>query len=196
MKYVAMIRGIGPENPNMRGEKLRWAFEQMGFTNVRSFLTSGNVLFESDTTDTTQLEKTAETALPRLLDFEREVLVRSQADLQAIVDADPFKGLTHQNVGKTYLTVTFFKNRISTPDTRGIGPGIRYFDTSEFVSLPHRPEGKSFTLLSMTHGALCCVVDLSAGRTPDLMVWLDRHFTKSITTRTYATVTRLLSKMA
>ncbi len=108
-KFVAMIRGVGPENPNMRGEKLKWAFEQMRLANVRSFLTSGNVLFESDIIDTAQLEAVAEEALPRLLDFRRDVLIRSQANLQAIADADPFAGMVHENVGKTYLTVTFFK---------------------------------------------------------------------------------------
>ena len=55
--YAAMIRGIGPENPNMKGARLVEAFESCGFTNVRSFLASGNVLFESDITDTTELER-------------------------------------------------------------------------------------------------------------------------------------------
>jgi len=179
MKYAAMIRGVGPENPNMRGAKLQWAFEQMGFTGVRPFLTSGNVLFESDITDTARLEAMAEEALPRLLDFSREVLVRSQADLQAIVDLDPFAGLVHENAGKTYLTVTFFKKA-----------------PTDLPALPFTPEGKSFELLCMADGALCCVVDLSTGKTPDLMAYLERKYGKSITTRTYNTVTRLLKKQA
>jgi uncharacterized protein (DUF1697 family) len=59
MKYAAMIRGIGPANPNMRGDKLVEAFTSCGFSNVRAFLGSGNVLFESDITDTTKLEQLA-----------------------------------------------------------------------------------------------------------------------------------------
>jgi len=177
MKYAAMIRGIGPGNPNMRGAKLQWAFEQMGFTNVRPFLTSGNVLFESDITGTAQLEQMAEEALPRLLGFSREVLIRSQADLQAIVDADPFKGLVHENAGKTYLTVTFFK----TPPT-------------DLPPLPFTPESKSFKLLATVNGVLCCVVDLSTGKTPDLMAYLERHYGKSLTTRTWNTIMRLSVK--
>jgi uncharacterized protein (DUF1697 family) len=178
MKYAAMVRGVGPENPNMRGAKLQWAFEQMGFTNVRPFLTSGNVLFESDITDTNRLEAMAEEALPRLLDFSRDVFVRSQADLQAIVDADPFKGLVHENAGKTYLTVTFFKQA-----------------PADLPPLPFTPEGKSFELAAMVDGALCCVVDLTTGKTPDLMAWLERRFGKAITTRTYNTVTRMIQKL-
>ena len=178
-KYAAMIRGIGPGNPNMRGERLAWAFEQAGFTNVRSFLTSGNVTFESPETDVFKLESAAKAALTNLLGFSREVFVRSQANLQAIVDADPFAGLTHENAGKTYLTVTFFK----TPP-------------QNLPVLPHRPGDKSYELLCIAGGALCSVVDLSTGKTPDLMVYLERQFGKSITTRTYNTMTRLLQKLA
>ncbi len=47
VRYVALLRGMGPANPNMRGEKLRKVFEGLGFENVRTVLASGNVLFES-----------------------------------------------------------------------------------------------------------------------------------------------------
>lgn len=177
-KYAALIRGIGPGNPNMRGEKLKMAFEHVGFTDVRPVITSGNVVFESDITDTAELEKMVETALPQLLDFRRDVFVRSQTDLRTIVSADPFAGLVHENGGKTYLTVTFFK----------IPP-------ASLPPLPYRPAGKSFELLRIVDGALCCVVDLTAGKTPDLMTWLEREFGKHITTRTWKTVTRLLQKL-
>jgi uncharacterized protein (DUF1697 family) len=177
-KYAAMIRGIGPSNPNMAGAKLTAAFESCGFTNIRPFLTSGNVLFDSEITDTVELEKLAEAALPRVLDFERDVYVRSQEYLQQLVAADPFKGLKHENSGKTYLTVTFFKQP----------PKLDY-------DFPYRPEGKAFRLLGIHERALCSVVDLTTGKTPDLMQWLDRRFHKQTTTRTWNTITRLLAKL-
>ena len=175
--YAAMIRGIGPGNPNMKGAKLVEAFESCGFDNVRSFLGSGNVLFESDITDTAELERMAEAALPRLLGFERDVLIRSQAQLQKIVEAKPFGDLQHQNSGKTYLTVTFFK---SSP--------------KELPKLPYKPDGKTFTLVASVNGALCVVVDLQAGKTPDMMAWLEKQYGKHLTTRTWSTVTRMRIK--
>jgi uncharacterized protein (DUF1697 family) len=177
--YVAMIRGVGPENPNMRGEKLKWAFESLGFTDVRPFLTSGNVIFTSSETDHAKLEQTIEAALPKLLDFSRDVLVRSQSDLQHIVDTKPFGDLQHQNAGETYLTITFFKS-------------LPKFD----FKLPYQPEGKHFQFVATVDGALCSVVDLSNGKTTNLMSYLERQYGKQITTRTYNTVTRLLLKMS
>jgi uncharacterized protein (DUF1697 family) len=176
MKYAAMIRGIGPGNPNMKGAKLAEAFASCGFTNVRPFLGSGNVLFESEITDVAQLEAMAEAALPRLLGFSRDVLIRSEAELQKIVDAAPFGELKHENSGKTYLTVTFFK---SPP--------------KDLPKLPHHPEGKSFHIITEVDGAICSVVDLTTGKTPDLMAWLERQYGKQITTRTWSTITRLLN---
>jgi uncharacterized protein (DUF1697 family) len=51
MKYVALLRGIGPSNPNMRNEKLRGVFEKLGFDNVQTVISSGNVLFQTPTKD-------------------------------------------------------------------------------------------------------------------------------------------------
>jgi uncharacterized protein (DUF1697 family) len=177
-KYAAMIRGVGPGNPNMRGEKLRGAFESLGFTKVWPVLTSGNVVFESDIGDTAKLEAMVEAIFPKLLDFERAVFIRSQAELQQLVDANPFTSLKHENGGKTYLTVTFFK----------VPPKLN-------SSLPYHPDGKAFELLANVDGSICSVVDLSKGKTPDLMAWLERQFGKDITTRTWLTINRLLKKL-
>ena len=176
MKYAAMVRGIGPTNPNMRGEKLAEAFASCGFTNVRSFLGSGNVMFESDITDTTELEQLVEAALPRLLGFSRDVFIRSEAELRKIVDTSPFGTLKHENSGKTYLTVTFFK----TPP-------------KSLPKLPYKPIDKTFELVANVSGVLCCIVDLEAGTTPDLMQWLERQYGKHLTTRTWSTLTRMLA---
>ena len=44
MRYVALLRGIGPSNPNMRNERLRELFQKLGFQNVQTVISSGNVL--------------------------------------------------------------------------------------------------------------------------------------------------------
>ena len=54
--YVALLRGIGPLNPNMRNEKLREVFEKLGFKTVRTVISSGNVLFQGPPQSTAKLE--------------------------------------------------------------------------------------------------------------------------------------------
>ena len=53
----------------MRNDKLRGVFEDLDFSNVRTVITSGNVLFETDSSAVRALETKVEEALPKRLGF-------------------------------------------------------------------------------------------------------------------------------
>ena len=108
-KYVALLRGIMPMNPNMRNEKLRNTFEVLGFSNVQTVIASGNVLFETKSSAIPKLEKTIEEAMAKHLGFKSSVFIRSKNELESIIKKDPFKGGIHGR--KTYLIVTFLKKK-------------------------------------------------------------------------------------
>lgn len=170
MKYVALLRGIGPSNPNMRGAKLREAAEAAGFKNVQTLLASGNVIFESGSKDQAAIESKLEKTWPAKLGFNSMTIVRSQEQLQALIKADPYKGAEHSN-RKTYLLVTFFKSAPETP------PKENYFGVSGV-------------------NALCNTIDNSGLGTPEFMAKLDKQFGKDqITSRTWLTIQRILAKM-
>jgi len=107
MVYVALLRGIGPLNPNMRSEKLREFFESLGFRNVQSVIATGNILFESNAKDSKALEEKIEKALPQKLGFKSTTIIRSRDDIQKLVDSKPF-GKT-LDTPKSWLNVTFLK---------------------------------------------------------------------------------------
>ncbi len=175
-KYVALLRGIMPTNPNMRNEKLRGVFEELGFRNVQTLISSGNVLFESASKNQRALETKIEKALPARLGFKSATIIRSHAELTQLAAKNPFKGAEHGK--KAYLVVTFLKNK---PTTK--------------IKFPHRPEGKTYELLAMHDRAICTAIDLRGANTPDVMTWLEKQFGKEITTRTWKTVGRILKKM-
>lgn len=176
-QYVALLRGIMPTNPNMRNEKLRSLFEELGFARVRTVIASGNVLFETGSKNVTALEARIEKALPAKLGFKSTTIIRSREQLQKLVDKNPFKGIID---GPQFrLNVTFLKNH---PDTR--------------LSYPFVAENKTFKLLGLHDCAICSVMDVtSTAKTPDLMSWLEKQFGKEITTRTWKTVHRILEKL-
>lgn len=176
-KYVALIRGIGPGDPRMSNQSLRTFFESLGLDNVQSLISSGNILFESDKTDTDKLEATIEAAMPKRLGFLRATIVRSEQQLQKLVEADPFKGLTHGS--SSYLMVTFFKQ-----------------PTEVTFKLPYQPEGKPYKLIGSDDRVLYSVTDNSAITTTDLMTWLEKQFGKDISSRTWNTVQRIVAKMS
>ncbi len=109
MRYVALLRGIGPSNPNMHQSKLKVFFESLGFTNVHPVISSGNVIFDSPSKSAAALEKKIETALPLKLKFTSTTIVRSQTELEALIKRNPYKGVKDEK--PNYLLVTFFKDR-------------------------------------------------------------------------------------
>jgi uncharacterized protein (DUF1697 family) len=107
--YAALLRGIMPMNPNMRGERLKEVFESLGFKNVSTVIASGNVVFESGSKNTAQLEAKIEKELPLRLGFTSTTIVRSRDELLRLAKRNPFKGVKDEK--PNYLIVTFFKDR-------------------------------------------------------------------------------------
>lgn len=107
-KYVALIRGVGPGNPNMHSAPLTTFFEELGFQNVKTIISSGNVVFEYRDTDIKKLEEKIEKEFPKKLNFSRATIVRSEEQLRKFVSKNPFNGIRDEK--PNYLLVTFFKN--------------------------------------------------------------------------------------
>src|ERR1700694_4952258 len=93
--YAALLRGIMPTNPNMRNEKLRSVFEGLGFSNVHTIISSGNVIFESRSKDVSSLEIKIEKALLKQLGIKSPAYIRSKQELEHLIKKDPFKGAGH-----------------------------------------------------------------------------------------------------
>jgi uncharacterized protein (DUF1697 family) len=106
-KYVALLRGIAPLNPNMRNDKLRAVLEKLGFKNVRTVISSGNVLFETNSNNKKALEESIEKAWPKELGFNSTTIIRSHQDLQDMVNKDLFKG--KKDLPKSRFNITFLK---------------------------------------------------------------------------------------
>lgn len=172
-KYVALLRGIGPGNPNMRNDKLRGVFEALGLTNVRSVISSGNVLFESQSNDIPALEAMIEEAFPPRLGFTSTTIIRNAEQWRELAALSPFKDYQHSPA--TYLTVTFLKEPSS----------------KEIKNQPW-PEGKGYRPVASYDREICCITDTTGAKAPDLMVYLEKRLGKAITTRTWKTVERIL----
>lgn len=175
-KYVALLRGIGPSNPNMRNEKLRGVFRDLGFEDVQTVISSGNVLFKTQARNVEEIEAIIEEALPEKLGFTSTTIVWSKAEIESLVDKEPFKGV--KDSPESRLNVTFLKNEPTTE-----------------IQFPYLAENKGYTVLGIYDRTICSVVDLTRTKTPDLMRWLEKEFGKDITTRTWKTVGRIIRRM-
>ncbi|WP_067569614.1 DUF1697 domain-containing protein [Nocardia acidivorans] len=176
--YAAFLRGIMPSNPNMKNEKLRAVFENLGFTKVASLLSSGNIVFESPETDVPELESRIQRALQAELGIGGGTIIRTREQLRALVDTDPFPDLTHGR--ETYLTVTFLK------DPAAGAPGALDETTGKAVRLVGYDEPCA---------AVLSVIDNTDPSTTNYMAWIEKAYGKEITTRTFLTVQKTLKKL-
>jgi uncharacterized protein (DUF1697 family) len=89
-RYVTLLRGInvGGKNP-IKMADLKACFERRGFEDVATYIQSGNVLFGSRDSGIASLTERIERMLAASFDYEASVVVRSRAQMQAIVAEAP-----------------------------------------------------------------------------------------------------------
>ena len=161
-------------NPNMRPKKLAWAFGKMGFKNVATVISSGNVVFDSSSRNEAAFEAKIEKALPKLLGFSSTTTIRSKEDLEKLLGKNPVKGMEHSP--KNYVLVTFMKNH--SPKLRTL---LR--------------KGPGYKVLGIYKREICVVIDLKNTHTPDMILRCEKEFGKAITSRTWKTVLRIHAAM-
>jgi uncharacterized protein (DUF1697 family) len=87
-RYVAFLRGVSPQNAKM--PDLKRCFEEAGFANVKTVLSSGNVVFDARAASEAALERKALACMEAGLGRSFYPLVRSVADLTALLATDPY----------------------------------------------------------------------------------------------------------
>jgi uncharacterized protein (DUF1697 family) len=90
-------------------DQLRGLFEELGFANVETFIASGNVIFDSKTTNTKSLERKIEKHLEKSLGYEVATFVRSVSELALIARHEPFASKELNADGNTF--VCLFRQR-------------------------------------------------------------------------------------
>jgi uncharacterized protein (DUF1697 family) len=113
MMHVALLRGINVGGKNLIAmADLRACFEEQGYRRVRTYIQSGNVLFESDDTDRAALTASIGSMLGSAFETPLVVTVRSQVDLRRILEEAPARFGSQPD---TYLSDVVFLMPPLTP---------------------------------------------------------------------------------
>jgi uncharacterized protein (DUF1697 family) len=105
-RYVAFLRGMNVGGHRVSSDELRSLFAGLGFENVASFRTSGNVIFEAGRLDEEQLAAHVEKGLAKELGYEVPVFARTSREVQAIAAYQPFdQKLIEVSAGKLQVTL-------------------------------------------------------------------------------------------
>lgn len=100
MRYIALLRGINVSGKNMiKMEELRQMFEALGFTNVTSYINSGNIAFDIGSSGNKaslksqkEIAERIEAAIEKSFGLVIQTMVRTQADIRRAFELDPFSG--------------------------------------------------------------------------------------------------------
>ena len=109
IRYVAFLRAINVGGHRLiKMEELARIFTAAGLKNVRTYIQSGNVLFDTASANAAGLQKKIEQALRHALGYEVPVMLMRLAEIEEIVRRNPFKRIKPaSDVG---LFVTFLSD--------------------------------------------------------------------------------------
>jgi len=118
-RYVALLRAINVGGHVVKMDHLRALFEELGHSEVTTFIASGNVLFSAPGKSGPALERAIEKHLRSSLGYEVATFVRTHAEVQQAASYEPFAAAI---MAKPYhgLYVSFLRDAPSAAVRRAV----------------------------------------------------------------------------
>ncbi len=169
-KYVAFLRGINVGgNHKLKMDELRNAFTSWGFTNVKTILATGNIIFEAQKTSAPELQAKIKDAFK----MDVPIILWTIPEIQKLVKKDPFKGIPVTQQTRLYVTFLSEKSKSKMP-------------------IPYTSPEKNFKILQFSDEAIFSVLTLVPYLgTTDAMRIVEKEFGKQITTRNWNTLVKI-----
>ena len=150
--------------------ELKRAFESASFRDVKTLLSSGNVLFDARAQSEAALERKAEAAMRKALGQEFLTIVRSVDDLRDLLASDPYRGAR------------------LPPDAKRVITFLRE-PPAHVADLPIERDGARVLRLEGNHLFSAYVL---SDKGPVFMALIEKAVGKEQTTRTWQTVEKML----
>jgi len=150
--YISMLRGI-----NVGGHKkikmdiLKQLYAELGYTNVQTYIQSGNVIFQRQDINTVNLAKSIANQILEVTGLEVPVLVLKLDEMKRIIENSPFVFDSSKN--PTSFHVTFLSeipDTISFEKIKSTDFGADQFELLDKVIYVYCPTGYGKTKLTNT----------------------------------------------
>lgn len=102
-RYVALLRGINLGGHTVKMDRLKKLFEELGLKNVETFIASGNVIFESASTNAAALEKKIAAHVEKSLGFPAATFLRTDHELARVLEHEALGDFGAQSVYIAFL---------------------------------------------------------------------------------------------
>jgi uncharacterized protein (DUF1697 family) len=165
-RYAAFLRGVSPMNAKM--PELKRALERAGFKDVKTLLSSGNVVFDAPQASNESVEKQVEAAIVADVGKPFLTLVRAIDELRELLESDPFKGVR------------------MTPDAKRIVTFLR--KPASGLKLPIEQDGARILRLE---GNNLFTAYVPTAKGPVFMTLIEKAVGKAQTSRTWQTIEKV-----
>lgn len=154
---------------NAKMPELKKAFEAAGFADVKTVLSSGNVVFSARSASEASIQRRAEAAMEKRLGHRFLTIVRPVDALREMLADDPYKAFRLAAGSKRI--VTFLREK---PKSK--------------LELPIEMDGTRILLMK---GSEIFSAYVPSPKGPVFMTLIEKTFGKDVTTRTWETVTKV-----
>ena len=108
--YISILRGINVSGQKMiKMDALKEMYEDLHFTNIQTYIQSGNVIFQSVQSEPKDLRQRISNELMKKFGFEIPVIVLDTIELKEIAERNPFKSNKTKDI--SHLHVTFLSSK-------------------------------------------------------------------------------------
>ena len=115
-RFIAFLRAVNVGGHTVKMDVLRQHFESLGFSNVETFIASGNVIFETPSKNTKSLETSIEDKLRDALGYAVAAFLRTDVELAEIANYVPFR--KSDLAVATALNIAFLKEPLAADSTK------------------------------------------------------------------------------
>ena len=108
--YISLLRGINVGgHSQIKMKDLTGLYESSGFKNVKTYVQSGNVVFDSSMDDGEKIVKKIEKNIKTKFGFDVKLIIRTPDELNKIIKTNPF--LKRAEVDKERLYMVFLSEK-------------------------------------------------------------------------------------
>ena len=163
-RYIALLRSTNVGGKNLIAkEDLKHCFENLGFTHVRTYIQSGNILFQGKNSSIKDLTKEIEEGLSDRFAYQAQAVVIPQKQYALIIKAAPrqWGKLSELKYNTLFLlgestseeVLAQLPPRMNALESVTLGPGVLFWSVvktqsskTTFTKLPQNPFYQQLTI--------------------------------------------------
>ncbi len=103
--FITLLRGINVGGQKkIKMEELRALYESLNLKNVRTYIQSGNVIFECSNLNISELTNKIEKIIKQTFGFSVTVIIRTKNEFKHLIDNNPFYRERKEDITKLHVT--------------------------------------------------------------------------------------------